>query len=494
MARRRSFCLSLLVLLLCLGGCTSVLEESKTLSELPEIKAGTTCPMSDEQVDETFVATLCFPDSREDRLMRNSRTLTVHNGETRAQVLLNALLAGPQAGEKGEWPEVPGSSRARVEVSGESATVLLPARYRSLEPEMLFTVRYAIAESFLALPETAYVNVLVGDREEGVDLAGSMPAGTFAHRSQERIGAVYAEYGDSRSREETFSSLVTLYYPSANGRFLLPVIRRVRFDSASPIEYMNSLLQELEKGGDIPGANVDFPKPLTFLDEMPEIVRDHLGKDRVMTLIFSAELPAALEKAGISSELWIGMIAQTLLTFVPGVDGLEISIGGEIIRQVPMKTREGVVTIDNGLIVRTHFEYLLGASVTGYRRSESEEGLTVFPMVVPAEGAEKAHVLLSALLDAPEAKTIMPEGITGADVLAIRTERQRHVVNLSQHFLEGLKGMNPADRRLCVYAMVNTLTGGRKDQVIFFFGGAQAGNLDGLEMRGSFMRATGMIR
>ena len=69
MARRRSFCLSLLVLLLCLGGCTSVLEESKTLSELPEIKAGTTCPMSDEQVEETFVATLCFPDSREDRLI-----------------------------------------------------------------------------------------------------------------------------------------------------------------------------------------------------------------------------------------------------------------------------------------------------------------------------------------------------------------------------------------------------------------------------------------
>ena len=70
--------------------------------------------MSDEQVEETFVATLCFPDSREDRLMRNSRTLSVHNGETQAQVLLNALLAGPQAGEKGEWPEVPGSSRARV--------------------------------------------------------------------------------------------------------------------------------------------------------------------------------------------------------------------------------------------------------------------------------------------------------------------------------------------------------------------------------------------
>lgn len=54
--------------------------------------------------------------------------------------------------------------------------------------------------------------------------------------------------------------------------------------------------------------------------------------------------------------------------------------------------------------------------------------------------------------------------------------------------------MNPEDRRLCVYAMVNTLTGGRKDQVIFFFNGAQAGNMDGLEMRGSFTRATGMIR
>ena len=496
MAVRRSFCLILLfLLLLCLSGCTSVLEESRPLPELPEIKAGTTCPMSDEQVEETFTATLCFLDSGEDQLIRNTRVLTVHNGENRAQVLLNALLDGPEKEEKGTWPEVPGTSKARTEVSGETVTVLLPARYRSLEPETLFAVRYAIAESFMTMPETAYVNVLVGEREEGVDLAGYVPAGTFTHRALERIGTVYAEYGDIRTRGETFSSLVTLYFPSEGGHFLLPVIRKVRFDNASPIEYMYTLLQELGKGGDVPGGDSDFPWPLRFLDEMPEIVRDHHGKDRVMTLFFSEDLPNALEKAKVSREIWIGMIAQTLLTFVPNVDGLEISIGRKIVNEVSMETRGGeVMRIENGLIQRSHFEYLLGASVTGYMENEAGNGLKAFPMVVPAEGGENAHVLLAALLDAPEAEPIMPEGASGADVLAVRMERRRQVVNLSRSFLQGLEKMTPDKRRLCIFSMVNTLTEGRKDQVIFFFGGAQANALDGLEMRGSFTRATGMIR
>ncbi|MBQ9010906.1 MAG: GerMN domain-containing protein, partial [Clostridia bacterium] len=484
-----------LVLVLCLGGCTSVLDESRAMSELPEIKAGTTCPMSDEQVEETFSATLCYPDSGEDRLMRNTRVLTVGNGETRAQVLLNALLEGPQKGEKGQWPEIAGTTRARTEVSGDTVTVLLPARYRSLEPDVLFAVRYAIAETFLSLPETTYVNVLVGDREEGVDLAGSVPAGTFMHRSQERIGTVYAEYENIRTSGETFSEPVTLYMPSADGRFLLPVIRRVRFDNASPIEYMNSLLQELGKGADISGVSGNIPTPLRFLDEMPEIVRDHHGKDRVMTLFFSGELTAALAEAGVSQEIWIGMIAQTLLTFVPNVDGLEIYIGKKIVDQVTRESGDGdTLTIENGLIQRTHFAYLLGALVTGYRKNEPGTGLVAFPMAVPAGGGENAHTLLAALLDAPEAKDIMPEGVSGADVLAVRTERRCQVVNLSPAFLRGLQGMTDANRRLLVYAMVNTLTEGRKDQVIFFFGGAQAEPMDGLEMRGSFTRATGMIR
>ena len=489
-------CLILLSVLLGMSGCTKVIEDGKRHEILPEMKAGTTCPLSDEQVAETFTGILCFLSESEDQLVRVSRELTVQGGHLRAEAVLDALLRGPKGDERGTWPDVKGSTRAEIECSGRIATVLLPSRYRSLEPNRLYALRYAVAESILALPEMEYVNVLIGDREEGVDLAGSVPAGTFIHHSGNRIDSQYAGFEEIRTGGKTFTSIATIYYPSEDGRVLLPDIRIVQFGNTSSIEYMNTLLDEIGKGSDLKSGKKDIPKPLTYLDKMPEIIRDHNGRDRVMTLFFSSDVNEALKQSEISRELWMGMIAETLLTFVPGVDGLEISIGGTLITELRASETAGrnTVRFDNGLIRRTDFTYLLGTTSVGYRAVSGDNKLTAFEICIPSNMEGDEHVILAALLDAEETRSIMPEDISGEDVLAVRKERTQIVVNLSEKFGKGLLTLDEDSRRLCIYSMVNTLTEGQKDRVIFFFGGVQLEPVDKLELRGSFFRAPGMIR
>ncbi|MBQ8095117.1 MAG: GerMN domain-containing protein [Clostridia bacterium] len=495
-SRRILLLAALSLVLFTAGGCMPAIRETAPAASLPEIKAGTTSPLADEAVDETFSGILCFLSDNGQQLVRVSRKMTLHNGESRPVAVMNALLSGPQETERGTWPEVRGTTSARIEVSGKIATVLLPARYRSLEPDVLYSVRTAMAESLLSLAEIEYVNVLVGNREEGVDLAGSVPAGTFIHHSDSRISSLYAGFDELRISGESFSSLVTLYYPSQDGRYLLPFIRNVRFERPSPIEYMNTLLEELGKGGDFEGGKTDVPSPMVYLDEMPEIVRDHNGRDRVMTLFFSSEIDAALDAAALSRETWFGMIAETLLTFVPNVDGLEISVGKQLVKKLDSdKTTSGkLVTFENGLIQRTHFEHLLGAVAIGYQPDESEEMMTAFQMILPAAKAGDAHAILAALLESDETKEIMPSNTDAADVLAIRTERELLAVNLSERFGKAFESLDSMKRRLCIYSMVNTLTEGEKDRVIFFFGGIQPESDDSLELRGSFVRAPGLIR
>ena len=66
-----------------------------------------------------------------------------------------------------------------LSVSDGIATVNLPARYRALEPQTLFAVRQAVANTLGSLSGIAYVNVLIGGREEGLDLGATTPVGTL---------------------------------------------------------------------------------------------------------------------------------------------------------------------------------------------------------------------------------------------------------------------------------------------------------------------------
>ena len=87
------------------------------------------------------------------------------------------------------------------------------------------------------------------------------------------------------------------------------------------------------------------------------------------------------------------------------------------------------------------------------------------------------------------------ENASAGDILAASVEAENVVVNLSARFGSWLQTLEADTARERVYAMVNTLTQGRRQQgVIFFFDGKQIDELSGgLCMRGRLLRNPGMV-
>ena len=74
-------------------------------------------------------------------------------------------------------------------------------------------------------------------------------------------------------------------------------------------------------------------------------------------------------------------------------------------------------------------------------------------------------------------------------------EKENVVLNLSERFYEALAALPDAQARQAVYALVNTLTEGNRQQgAVFFFAGRQQDSIgDGLVMRGRLLRNPGMV-
>ncbi|MBR1708736.1 MAG: GerMN domain-containing protein [Clostridia bacterium] len=489
---KRSICvLYFLMLLFVLSGCQSALKASEPMAELPEIRAGTTSPLADEQVDEELFVQLCFLSESEDSFSRVTRMITVPGGMSREQVVLDELLNGPTDAERGTWPEIQGTTKGEVETAGAYCTVNLPARFRRLEPEQLYAVRAAVAETLLSLPDINYVSVLIGGREEGVDLAGTIPAGTFVRSTQQRISAAYANFEEIRTAGIGFTEPVMLYIPDLLGKYMVPLVRDVVFETNTNIEYVNKLLEELgrEEQGHLP-----VPPPLDYLEEMPEIVKGETGENRMITLHFTKNLEAALDTAGISMGLYIAMLDDTLMSFVPGIDGMEVTVSGRRIEWIPANetpNKEEIIFPD-GRITRQMVRSYLGAETVGYTKGESR--LKHFTLVIPAAENRNVRATLGALLDSEEGKSLFQNDVDAGDILAVRTERNRIVINLSRRFYERLNGMSTEEMRLSLYAVINTVTENRSaDQVVLFFGGTQMQGDGAVDLRGNFMRATGLI-
>ena len=246
--RHAALAAGLTVLLLLLGGCVSQVSE-RELADLSavEIKADVPAPVQDGEQGYAMRCTLYFLSEDGGRLIPVTRSVTVEDGKSRAQTALDALLAGPETGEDGAvWPDL-GTVRGErlLEVSCGVATVDLPARVRTLSQEMLYAVRMAIANTLTEFSEISYVNVLIGGREEGLDLGATLPVGTITRVDDLDVGARYSRLHEQRLSPGGVTLLTTLYFPAAQGGLLLPEVRSIAFAHVSPIEYLYTLLEEL---------------------------------------------------------------------------------------------------------------------------------------------------------------------------------------------------------------------------------------------------------
>ena len=479
--KRAALAAWLTALLLLLGGCVSQLSE-REMADLSdaEIHPDVPAPTQDGVQDGELLCTLYFLNEDGSRLIPVTRSVTVQGGESRAQAALGALLLGPQEGEDGvSWPDLDTARGERLlEVSCGVATVNLPARLRTLSQEMLYAVRMAIANTLTEFSEISYVNVLIGGREEGLDLGATLPVGTFTRIDDLDVSARFSRLHEQRLSSGGVTLLTTLYFPAAEGGLLLPEVRSIAYAQVSPIEYLYTLLGEMGKGASLALCAQDVPAPMDYIEEMPEIVRTEDGYVAI-ELRLNKELEPALEASGITLETYMTMLTDTLMGFVPGVEGIRVMIDGEI---------------EKSLATRDDFEGCIGAPATLYVMDG--KGLSRVQRVLPQAHADDARARLSALMAlGGEELFALPDGLTQEDILAVFVGDETIAVNLSGRFRDALAALGPGQERAAVYAMVNTLTeGARASRVAFFFEGEQVQTLAGeLEMRGTFVRNPGMV-
>lgn len=477
--RRAALACALAALLPLLGGCVSQVSERgmDDLSDV-EIEADVPAPAEDGEQAYEMRCTLYFLSEDGGRLLPVTRSVTVEGGRSRAQAALDALLLGPAEAETGVfWPDL-GAVRGErlLEVSCGVATVDLPARVRTLSQEMLFAVRMAIANTLTEFSEISYVNVLIGGREEGLDLGATLPVGTITRVDDLDVGARYSRLYEQRLSPGGVTLLTTLYFPAAEGGLLLPEVRSIAYAQVSPIEYLYTLLGELGKGAGLALCAQDVPAPMDYIEEMPEIVRTEDGY-LAIELRMSGALTAALDAAGLAQETYLAMLTDTLMGFVPGVEGLRVSIGGETAAE---------------LATRSEFGGCVGAPATLY--AGNGDGLSRVRRVLPEADADDARARLAALMQLGE-EGALPAGLAQEDILAVYAGEETIAVNLSSRFRDALAGLGHRQERAAVYAMVNTLTEDtRAERVAFFFEGEQVETLAGeLEMRGAFLRNPGMV-
>ena len=343
--KKRGLALLLALTLPLLCGCDGMVSE-RPMEDLSgwTIETGEDVPTQDAFAAETQMATLYLLSADGDRLVPVPAEVTMRDGESLAQAALTALLDGAKLGRTdATWPMNGEGKAPTLSVSDGIATVNLPARYRALEPKTLFAVRQAVANTLGSLSGIAYVNVLIGGREEGLDLGATTPVGTLTRIDDLDVQGRYNRLDDQRLSGAGYTRLTTLFFPSADGKMLLPVVRTLAYDAgAAAIDCLYTVLEALESVSADELIERHVPEPMGYISEMPEIVRMPETGEQAIEIRFSGELTQALEEQKLTLGVYLGMLTRTLMGVVPGVDGVHVLIDGAAVTALDAeKTPDG---------------------------------------------------------------------------------------------------------------------------------------------------------
>ena len=493
--KKRGLALLLALTLPLLCGCEDMVSE-RPMEDLSgwTIETGADVPTQDAFAAETQMATLYLLSADGDRLVPVPAEVTMRDGEGLARAALTALLDGAKLGRTdATWPMNGEGKAPTLSVSDGIATVNLPARYRALEPKTLFAVRQAVANTLGSLSGIAYVSVLIGGREEGLDLGATTPVGTLTRIDDLDVQGRYNRLDDQRLSGAGYTRLTTLFFPSADGKMLLPVVRTLAYDAgAAAIDCLYTVLEALGSVSADELIEQHVPEPMGYISEMPEIVRMPETGEQAIEIRFSGELTQALEEQKLTLGVYLGMLTRTLMGVVPGVDGVHVLIDGKAVSALgEADTPDGsTVSFQNELMESDDFLSWIGAPVVFYDEAEQSGKLVRVRCVMREREQNRPRAQLETLFSRWN-----EENASAGDILAASVEAENVVVNLSARFGSWLQTLEADAARERVYAMVNTLTQGRRQQgVIFFFDGKQIDELSGgLCMRGRLLRNPGMV-
>lgn len=511
--KKKRACAAVMCLALLLGGCTSSITalDHDTSVTLPPTQVSWKAPTGDTNQEISQSVLLYVPDITGTRLIAQPDRISYSASRHPAEATLKHLFsfAGNSAATKlTQEATLQLSTVNPVEISGDTATVNLGASALMLAHNELYVVCQAITNTLCQWGDIRYVNVLVSSAQPGLDVAASVPAGCFTQNLSDTIDTLssYAQSLSQTSADRRFSTAVTLYFPTYSGKGILAETRVLNFPSREKSAMIETLLDGLSSGAQLLSGVPAVPALAGYLENAPEVLDVAVSGGQQAALHFRASFNDALIAAGIPRSVMLASLTYTITTFVPGISGLTVYIGDELVTAiVPSGVYEGAgetISFGGGLMRRGHFSQFLLSQCTLYF-SDGAGKLVATARPVPYYQARSLRYLLTCLLEGPQMsdsvgglEAVAPADMKDADILGIAVDDKRALINLSQHFMNACEGYDEEKERLLIYAIVNTLT--ELDSVksaALFIAGAQPESLCGkLYLPGEFMRNITLVK
>ena len=495
-----------LICLLCacllLTGCMSRGSVSGSARvTLPPAAGRYTAPDGDLNQGYERTVQLYLPSLDGSQLIPVAQTALFSTARHNAQTLCEMLLSHPgtdAAAPLGGEVALSLSETDAVEVSGKVATVSLAASALRLTHEQLFAVGQALANTLGQLQDIAYVNLLVAGAQPGLNVAATLPAGCFTPNTREDLATLWARASaPSASGRRAFTA--ALYFPAPGGKGILCEARTLSFPSAELPAMAMTLLEALAAGAEeLPSApRCDALRSLL----VGEPTLEESGGQRRIVFRFAEQLNSALLDAGITRSVMLAGLTFTMTTFLPGIEGIEVIIGGDRITAVApsgiySSTGEQMtITFADGLMRRRDFpSFLLSYCALYFENSGGK--LTKVYRPVPYYAAYSARAPVEELMlgpqpfDSPSGLfAVLPEGIRPADLLGVGYQDGAVLLNFSGQLSALSEGITADAEKRMIYAVVNTLC--QLEQVkktAFFIQGTQPEALAGaLFLPGDFL-------
>lgn len=495
MMKRLRCPLCLLLCLFLLTGCTSTTTVSPSVT-LPPASPGPQAPIGDAGLQQEVIVPLYLPSLDGQTLLTFHETLTLSRDQHPAQAILEALLAHP-----GNSRVQPLSSTVTlslyganpVEIAGSVCTVNLSATALALSTQELYTAALAISATLCELEDVSYVCLLVAGTPLAMDVGGNLPLGALNGAGSQELPVLWEQFTARRTpagelpAHTPLTATAALYFPLESGGIAAEP-RRISFAGQHPQQQVIALLTALSAGADLLEGACDMPDLNALLLFAPEITDLESGGRRA-TLHFTADVEARLSAAGCDPAAVFAAITTTLTTFVPSLQQVCILVGDGALTSL-YSDALGSLLFPGGLMTRTSFAHALMGQATVY----VPDGAALSPRVIglPYRSAVSPRAVLLSM--AQPGLSVLPEGLTDADILGLSLQSSTLLVHFSARYGEVIR-TSGMDQRLMAYGMVTTLCELLNvRRVRFYFGGEAVDSLGSdLVWSGEFLYNPAMI-
>ena len=337
-----------------------------------------------------------------------------------------------------------------------TANLSIDARNATSDQELL-ALEASVCNTLLGVQGVRGANVLIADRSES---CRSLPLGVQTAVIPS-VTTAYAQLQAERDRMDRSDAapierVATLYFPTEDGRWLVPELRAL---SVTGGDFASALIEAMKAGPqDEACAIASIPEGAELMEGGPVIEILPTG-ERVLSLNFSSTLANYLAFSGL--EVWelAGAVTLTMTSFLPELDAVRIMMNGEPITMCAVG--EVILQFSDGLMRRQDFSGRVGSVATLYLLDEGDR-LTAAERPLSMRSALSPKRLLTELfsytnaegsaLRLPVSAAIYPEDLLGVQVVGGVAR-----VNLSANFYRSCQNLSPRAERDLVYAMVNTL-------------------------------------